>query len=292
MGGTANHLRIETGLTDGQVLDLPKVVRRAIAGAERLIVEPAYAIDVVAETARLIGMSVNRNYGPLGLNEIALTSDLVVTAFGHTKVWDWKSRKRVTDASDNLQIRAECLAVLKCNNLPSVTGAIGYLDNSESDEAPFSVFDAAATFEDLRSILAEIRKKEPRLHSGPWCEYCPALVSCPSHNRLALSMLGEATDIEGKVAFMTPEQVGVAWEKLAHMKTLVERIGDSLKLRAKREIIPLYGGKKVLALSERSRTNFRAKEAKAWIAEHGGDPADFEGTTYYTCVTEQKAKER
>src|SRR5262249_6164474 len=128
--GVENHDGIEDSLIAGTE-SKHAVVRKAIAGATEIVTEASYAIDVVAETARFIGVRLRRNYGPLGPNEIPLTIDLKAVRPDGTWVWDWKSRKRVTAASKNLQLRAGCVAVMLVDGLDSVNTGIGYLDNDE-----------------------------------------------------------------------------------------------------------------------------------------------------------------
>ncbi len=289
--GNENHEGIEEGLVSGETDR--EVVRQAIEGAASIAVERAFALDVERETVRFIGDRVGRRYGPLGPNEIALTVDAVISRADGVWVWDWKSRKRVTPAVRNLQLRAGAVAVMKHMNLPIVNGGIGYLDNDETDITTVDAFDVPVFFADMRTMLENIGKaravlsegKTPEVHSGPWCDYCPAISYCPAHTRLAKTMLGQISEVEKQIAFMSPEDAGRAWVLLQQVYKLADKVDASLRLRARQDVVPLPNGKR-LALIQKSRANFDKKKALDWIKERGGDPKEFEGRTHYEQVAE------
>lgn len=295
--GTENHDAIESALVSGDTSTLPEVVRRAVDGATRVDVEVAFAIDVDTGKVRIIGRRIGRNYGSLGASEIPLTVDAIVTRPDVVTVWDWKSRKRVTPAERNLQIRAGSVAVMDFFHLSEVRGGIGYLDDAETDVATFDAFDKALFLSEVRSALNRIGSARtliaaggtPDVHSGAWCAYCPAMAYCPAQTRLARTMLGELETVEQKVAFMSATDAGKAWVLLKQIQGIADRVEASLKLRAKQDVVPLPNGKR-LALVDSSRANFDKRKAMAWIAEHGGDPKEFEGRTYFETVKEINMK--
>lgn len=297
--GTANHEEIETVLASGGDLStLPLAVQRVVTGAVSVDVEVAYALDVERERVRVIGRRIGRAYGTLAPSEIALTIDAVVMFDQGVTVADWKSRKRVTPAVRNLQIRAGVVAVMKTHAVGEVTGALGYLDDGEVDSHPFDAFDAANFWDEMRGVLARVRRAEAavaegkhvEVHTGPWCEYCPAIAYCPAHTRLALAMLGELDDVEKQIAFMTPEQCGRAWDLLKQAKAIVDRVDVSLRTRAKQDVIPLAGGKR-LAMVEGTRRSVDSKAAVARIVELGGKTDDLYKVAHYTQVREVAVKE-
>lgn len=290
--GNENHEGIEGDLIAGME-SRHEVVRRAIDGALEIHVEEAYALDVEKETVRYIGSRLNRKYGPVGESEIVLTLDARVIKQMSCWVWDWKSRKRVAPATKNLQLRAACVAVMKSHGLSQVYGGIGYLDNDEADTHSFDAFDVPVFFQDMRAMLARIgaaraavaRGETPDVHAGSWCTYCPALPYCPAHTRLARTMMGELSDVEQKIAFMTADQAGKAWVLLKQIQNLADKVEASLRLRAKQDVVPLPNGKR-LALVDSSRESFNRKKAEAWIKEHGGNVDDFKGRTHFETVKE------
>ncbi len=293
--GTDNHKDIEDGIEAGNYADLPPVVGRVLFGAENVETEVAYAIDVRKETVRRIGRKLGRNYGHLSEDEIPLTVDVMGTRYGQAFVYDWKSRKRVTTASKNLQIRAGAVAVMKESGTSKVLGALCYLDDGEVDESVFDAFDAAAFFEEMRSLKARILAAKvlvdsgatPTVSAGPWCEYCPAMAYCPAQTRQALAMLGDLGEIEQQVAFMTEEQVGKAWEKKRQIEAILERVDASLRLRAQQGVIPLSNGKR-LALVDKTRRSFNKDRAIARIHELGGETSDLYKTVSFSQIAEVK----
>lgn len=296
--GVLNHDAIEQALAKGDLTDQPQVVQDALLNAETVETEIAFALDVAKETVRVIGRRIGRDYGPLNENEIALTIDAVVAGGGKMTVWDWKSRKRVTSAARNLQLRAGCVAVMLWLGRDSVGGAIGYLDNSESDVVTVDAFDVPVFFADTRAMLKRIGAARavveaggtPDVHSGSHCDYCPAMAYCPAQTRLAKTMLPELSEVERKIAFMTAEQAGNAWVLLKQIQTLADKVEASLKLRAKQEVVPLPGGKR-LALVESSRTSPSAKDAIERLKQHGLPTEDLYKTTYFDVIREVKVKE-
>lgn len=297
--GNENHDNIEGGLAVGGDLSRqPEVVQRAMEGATAVDIEVAYAIDVEKETVRLIGRRLKRNYGPLSPSEIALTIDAKITRPGEVQVWDWKSRKRVTPAKHNWQVRAGCIAVMLDDKLTEVGGCIGYLDNGESDCTKVDAFDASAFFADCRSMLNRIGAARtlvatggtPEVHAGPWCDYCPSLAYCPAQTRLALNMIGELEDIKGKVAFMTPEQVSKAWDIKKRLESMLETVDESLRLRISQGFIPRPSGKR-LALVDCHRFSDDTKRMKERLAELGEDLSRFKKRVDYTQVKEVNAKD-
>ncbi len=291
--GTANHDAIEAGISTRELSNLPEVVQVALRDATSIEVEVAYAINVETGEVRCIGSRIGRNYGEVDSSEIVLTVDAVVTSDSGVTVWDWKSRKRVTPAAKNLQIRAGVVAVMTHLGLSEARGAIGYLDDAETDVATFDRFDAALFMSDMRTMLYRIgslrlqvaKGETPPVHAGPWCDYCPAIAYCPAQTRLARTMLGELTDVEKQIAFMPSDQVGRAWALLRQIQGLAERVEASIKLRARQDVVPLPNGKR-LALVDSSRTGFDKKKALAWIAERGGDAAQFQSRTHFETVRE------
>jgi hypothetical protein len=275
--GTSNHEGIVRAIRSGLLTAVPECVRTLAEGAERIELEVAYAIDAAARTARCIGHDVGRAYGALGRDEIALTVDAVFYyRDGSICVADWKSRKRVTFAQENWQIRTGCLAVLTISGEPAVDGALGYLDNGELDPATFDVFDAETLWGELAAMLRRVREARATLaaglaldvHAGPWCEYCPAMAYCSEHTRLARAMLGELEQLDEGVTALTADALGRAWEKTQRIAAILDRIQEGIKARAKHEVIPLPNGKR-LALIDSHRTSLDQQAAKLLLAEHG-----------------------
>jgi hypothetical protein len=298
--GTENHEKIEIGMVGGDLSGLPPVVANLLEGATEVDVEVAFALDVETRTVRLLGRRLNREYGKLAPAEIALTLDVIITRPGEVLVVDWKSRKRVATAKKNWQLRAQAVAVMAYLGLPVVMGAIAYLDDGEVDAHMFDAFDSAAFWEDMSRMLNKIGAARalvatggiPAVHTGSWCEYCPALSYCPAQTSLARSMLGELHSIEQTIAFMSAEQCGKAWELLGQIQAIAERVDASLRLRARQEPLPLADGSVIAAVECKGRmvTNNDAIRARF---EQLGEPVPMRrGADYVQIKKVTRKKEK
>lgn len=287
--GTANHEREEVAIDLGGVKS--PVVELALRGSNVHQTEVAYAVDVETGTARQIGAKLGRNYGDLSPTEIPLTVDLV--CLDTSAVWDWKSRKRVADPTENYQLRLAGYAAAKVNGWDSVTVGIGYLSDNAHAVGTMTSLDMDVLLADLRAIYAGLKAAEasPASHlaTGPWCEYCPAMAWCPAQTNLARAMVGELEAAVGQIEQWTPEAVGRAHVKLKAFEDLAERVKKAIRLRAQREFIPLPGGKKVLAMSEQSRTSYDAHAMAERLSDLGEDPKKYMKTTHFAKLMEKKA---
>lgn len=274
-GGTSNHEKIEVALDKGG--EVPEVVTEMLKGATKREVEIAFALDVATRTVRLLGRSLQRNYGPLSPTEIALTIDIVIWRPDELLVVDWKSRKRVTPASKNWQVKAQALAVLVYYGADELVAGIGYLDNGETDLAPFDCFDVPRLWDDLERAVKAWRQAEQdmqagkalRVHSGSWCEYCPAFSYCPEQTRLALAMVDELSDVERQIESMTAEQAGAAWVKLRQVQALAERVEESLRVRAHHEPLVLGEDRVLMAVEMPGRMSLDQGAVKERYAALG-----------------------
>lgn len=291
--GVENHANVELAIKTGNYDDVHPVVGQLMEGKTWAETEVAFAINVVTEKVRRIGAGLERRYGKLEPEEIALTIDAIIARPGEVLVTDWKSRERVTPAARNLQIRAAAVAVMKYTGAKEVQAGLVYLDDGEQDWTTVDAFTVALFFAEMRELLNKIGAARllvstgavPDVHSGSWCKYCPALPYCPAQTRTSLAMLGELTDIEQKIAFMSEEQVGRAWVIKKQIQTVLERVDASLRLRAQHSVVPLPNGKR-LALIDKTRRSFNKEKALTRIHELGGETTDLYKLTSYTQVSE------
>jgi hypothetical protein len=212
--------------------------------------EPAYAIDVQTGEARLIGSRLNREYGALGPNEVALTTDWVrAPETMSMEVGDLKTgfAGHVAHPRENLQLRAAAYAVAK---VAGVTTAVARILIAREDEfVPlFAKFEGP---EWMAEILAEMREIHFRTQlpspavPGEHCQWCPALGACPQTTQLA--KLDETATGETPVVWTTES---ISSENDAKMvihlpliKKAIDAIESSLKERAGSEGIALPNGK-------------------------------------------------
>jgi len=281
--GSEQHKEIEDGDTSRPV------VRRVLEGATDVRHEVSYALDVERRTVREIGVGLGRDYGPLADTEIALTIDIECRKDGVVWVGDWKSRSRVAAVGSNWQIRCAVIAVMARHGVDAVIGFLGYLDDSELESDPFDAFHVMAWWGELRSMLERIRKAAdvvasgtvPDVNSGTWCQYCPSLPHCPAHTRLALSMLGELDGIDKAIGELTVEQCGRAWELLKRYDVLADRVRETIRSRARREMVPLSNGRRLALVECKGRLSFDQKRAKEMLAEHGLKAPMKRGDSYH-----------
>lgn len=281
--GTENHEEIADGDSS------TRVVGELLTGATDARHEVAYALDVEHQTVREIGCNLGRNYGRLGETEIALTIDLECRRDGAWWVGDWKSRGRVTSVAANWQIRCAVIAVMTRHATDTVVGFLGYLDDSELEHETFDAFHVSTWWGELRGALAQIRKaaavvdagETPEVTAGRWCKYCPSLPYCPAHTRLALSLLGELDGVEAAIGSLSVDQCGRAWELLAQYDVLADRVRETIRERARRELVPLSNGRRLALVECKGRRVLDQKRAKEMLAEAGMGPPMKRGDSYY-----------
>lgn len=266
--GTHNHVEAET--------TTPEKLRHLVDGLSEVERETSYVLDTRRRTSKLTGR--NREYGERGPDTVGVTLDVAGRVdMDAWRVIDWKSRKRVTHARDNIQLVCQALAIFQQHNAVFVEVCIGYLDNGEVDKHTFSVFDRPAMWDRLRRIVAKAKEAKPTdVHSGPWCDYCPALVSCPRQRALATSF-GMPDDLES----MTPEKVGELYAILGPLEKRIDQAKKLVNNYARSRPVPLPDGKE-LALVECHRSNVDGKAAIARLQEHGLFTGDLTGTTTFT----------
>jgi CRISPR/Cas system-associated exonuclease Cas4 (RecB family) len=291
--GNANHAAIEAG-------DRSKpVVALVFEDAEEVRQEVAYALNVATRTVREIGVNIGRDYGKLDENEIALTLDFEGKKRGEWWVVDWKSRERVTKAADNWQIRAAVLAVMERHGTDMVAGALAYLDDNELDAAPFDVFQAGVYWNELAAMVRRVRDAEARIArgetldvaSGSWCKYCPALPHCPAHTRLAAALLGELEGVDTQIASLTVEQCGRAWELLKRYDVIADRVRESIKARARSEVVPLTGGRRLALVEMPGRSSLDQDAVKARFKKLG-EPVPMKRGRPFTTTKEVNGTEK
>jgi hypothetical protein len=285
--GNENHARVEAELAAyRRTMDpssLSPELHAVLDGAQVQSIELAVVLDVFTGTVREVGESVGRAYGKVDpAREVPMTLDVVTRKGGLVVIRDWKSRKRVTPAVRNDQIRAQATAMIKLLGVDAVEAGLTYLDNWESDLAPFDAFDAEEVLGELRQTLERVQaaKADDPVALGPWCEYCPAMASCPARQKLlraSAAMVREST-IEQTLADVTDETAGSLYERFQSLADAVERAIKLLRDRAKHSPLPLPNGK-VLAAIEGERKSLDAKKAEALLTA-ANIPIPIKTTTY------------
>jgi hypothetical protein len=262
--GNENHAAIEAQLRGHEKFS-PEL--EACIGGEGIShVEAAFVLDVHTGAVRFVGEGVGRAYGNVDeTREIPMTLDLVTERCADRMliIRDWKSRKRVTPAERNDQVRAQAVAVMGYHHVDQVEAGLTYLDNWEQDMATVDVFERAAILAELRETLAKVQAAQPTdpVHLGPWCEYCPAMVSCTGRT----AMLRHAAEVvrvdkdtmAATIGAMTDEEAGDCYEKVVELQAMAETALGLLKKRAERIPLPLSNGM-VLMKQERQKMDVAA----------------------------------
>ena len=193
--------------------------------------EPAFAIDVATGAARLIGSRLNRNYGELGQDEIALTTDWVRVDDDSVEVGDLKTgyAGHVAHPRENLQLQAAAYAAAKVNGKRLAIAKI--LIAREDEFVPlFARFEGdwmEGLLVELREIHFRTRLPSPAV-AGEHCQYCPALGACPQTQQLAVIEGGPQWSTQS----ISPENDALMVIHLPMLEKAVEAIKDALKQRA------------------------------------------------------------
>lgn len=231
--------------------------RRLVGDLANVRGEVAYALDVVLDDVRELGSNLGRKYPPTSETEFVGTCDLEGERMdGVPVVIDVKSGQRVTDARENPQVMFFARVRQLLTKAPRVEGRLAYVSEDgdiDLDWHEFDPFSLEIFHDDLRGLHATLGGRKASLASGgrvvvasgTHCKYCPAMVACPRYTGLARTMLSDITEIQARIAAMTPAERGAAWEKARDIEHLVEHVIDGLKATARHSPIPLPGGKEV-----------------------------------------------
>lgn len=298
--GNDNHARIEASLVHrqatGKWLDdtPPELVALVPDDATILGIELALAWDTATGTARKIGERISRNYGDIDPTEIPGTVDLVFAQGGKLSVIDWKSRTRVTSARRNRQIHIQALACADLFGASEVMAGLVYLDNWEQDVVPFDLFELDNIATEVAAIMTAATNVEvtQQPHTGPWCEYCPAAIQCPSKNvELASTARLLHGDDAAAIASLTDEQVGLMYGRVDELEERIKRWKKIVRDRARRYPIPMGNGK-VLAAIECESTKVDAKKCEELLERNGiAVPVYTSSYVQVRIVNERKDKE-
>jgi hypothetical protein len=208
--GTVLHEYIDNALEYGVEVALAKVppehtdaaLAIKIAGIEKLPGhegELALAYDLLADTTRVVGQRIGRDYGPrLKPSEIFLTID----AAGHdeSKVYaiDYKTGfKQVSPAKSNWQLRLGALATARLHGASKAWVAIVYTKGKlYTDWAEFDSIDLDSFADQLKDAYKAWTSAKPRFTTGAHCGYCPAISQCPAQAGLWKTLTGKADNLD------------------------------------------------------------------------------------------------
>ena len=264
-------------------------VSRISAGiSSDLRCEAAYALKPGEESARFLGLDLDRHYPELEPGEIAGTNDLEGTRLdGVPVVGDIKTGNDVTACEDNPQAQFHARARQLVTGADEVEARILYIRPSgyvEIDDHEFGRVELE-TFEDrvvdMRhgvrlARAAVLAGQTPKVTTGAHCKYCPAMPACPAYAGLARRFVPELETMAGQMAALTPEQQGEAWLKVKTIERLVGAAEDALKELARQAPLPLPNGKVIRPVTV-VRNDFSKDAALALLTAKGATAEEIAG---------------
>jgi hypothetical protein len=201
--------------------------------------EDAFALDVVTSTARSIGRMIDRQYGVLGEQEIAGTSDYVGLEADVLVVGDWKtgSPEHVEDVADNAQMKFNALCAAKhMGHTGAVQLEIAYVRKSKVwlERHLTSRMELESFGDDLRRLYLGVRGAESV--TGDHCRFCPGAGRCPA-TRVALTELQSTLGVTARAPvwtteFLSAENDALMVERLPALENAIDAVKTELKKRA------------------------------------------------------------
>ncbi len=214
--------------------------------------EVTFAFDIETGKARVLGQGLGRDYSSATVNEVVGTVDLVGVTVDAAVVPDVKTGHAYLDPERMRQLKflslAACAAYSKS---VAISGIIrlredgsSYFSRVEFDEFSLSEFEL-----ELRDIVAAVRaarvqaERGERLETveGEHCRYCPAFNSCPSKMALVKAFAVAPDALGVTIEGASEEELALAWERADALEKVIERVKDSIRLRARQR--PVHLGK-------------------------------------------------
>lgn len=279
--GTAVHAAIEATLVgkpiatlEDDALDLFSEWQRwwpsSSLASHKWEAEVAYAYDVARDSARRIGVSMNRAY-EVGGGEIAGTIDALVIEDEYAHVVDWKTGSAFgagpADAQNNWQLRLYALMVARAHGLDTIhTHIVRITDRGVSQtSATLDTLELDAVAAEVAQLVRSIPSSEPR--PGGHCTRCRAVAVCPTTDS-AIAVVAPAEPRE--LTISSPEQASALLVRLRQVQAACEQMEAALKLYAanrNEEGIPLPSGKRWVRQSvDRESINLNGAEGAFGIA--------------------------
>lgn len=248
--GSERHAEMEDAADRGAHDELPEVVRSLLKPGDLTASEVSFAYDVATDTARELGHVRGRAYVGLAPYEITGTIDLLIVGNGRVVVVDYKGFEEVTHAEDNAQLATYALMVARTYGYREVTVVVVYLvANRKPTIATLAALDLdihAARLRDLQITVAAAAK-DPDTYAtvGKQCKYCPAFLACPKQRQLQSEVQQGLVPmrVEAMLPLADDDKANDAYELLATLKMMTQRLSAALYARANERPIPLRNGK-------------------------------------------------
>lgn len=281
--GTVVHAAIEATLVgnplpalEEEALDLFNEWKQWLDSGTSIIsqhkweAEVAYAYNPVTDSARRIGVSMNRAYEVSG-HEIAGTLDALVLEDEYAHVVDWKTGSAFgagpADAQDNWQLRLYALMVARAHGIDTVHTHIVRITEQgvRQTSATLDALELDAVAAEVATLVKSIPSSQPR--PGGHCTRCRAVAVCPTTDS-AIAVVAPAEP--RALTIGSPEQASALLMRLRQVQAACEQMESALKLYAanrNEEGIPLPGGKRWVRQSvDRESINLNGPEGASGIA--------------------------
>jgi RecB family exonuclease len=214
----------------------------ALAPELALSAEVSIAYNPHADTARVIGEGLGRDYSSVTADEVPMTLDVVGVAEDRVIVGDYKTgHGRIARAAQNWQMIGGALGAARAFDRPAADVQLVHIRDGRKpwrDRATFDALDLAGFAAELRATT-ERTKRDRERHAagehvepteGPWCKYCPSRDLCPAKVGLLRSALGADDNMP-----VTAADAGELWERIEASEKALKHAKSKLIAMASHE---------------------------------------------------------
>lgn len=260
--------------------------------------EVAYGYDVESGEAWCWGRIPPRQYPAHAPTTICGTADYVLADEERVVIVDVKTgRREVPSPKRNLQLKALALAAAKFHGVFEARTAILHAtadgDAVWVEHGPtWGLVDLMEIAEEFRQLHLELNAPKPRVVTGPHCNLCNAIASCPAQaaviNRWAGAPEAAPDDV---TALLTPETAAHAYRRLQGVKAAVKKAESALYAWANHNTIHL-GGDEFFGQHEKTTEVFTRESFAVLATELDADKAleAFDLETSKTAIMKTVAK--
>lgn len=239
----------------------------------------AHAWVPSTDTAAALGVAAHRAYADA--EGLAGTLDwLAHHADGGLTVLDFKGTRRNAPAREHLQLALYALQVARARGLDTVHVALCYIDEEGGliwDRATLDAWDldaAAARLREIHAAVTAARDATPApTRAGEHCGECPCVRVCPAMVALVRELVAEGAPTPDRLALLSDEDAGAAWERLEIAETAFGAARRALRARAEIRGLPLPGGAQLVPV-ESVRRSIVLDAALPVLRERFGEQVD------------------